>query len=37
MNYGSGDQLAFIGHSGSKHNAFYLHIAASTGLSCTPL
>ena len=35
-NYGSSDQLTFIGHSGSSHSVFYLYRAISVGLSFTP-
>ena len=34
-NYGSSDQLTFIGRSGSNRSAFYLCRATCVGLSCT--
>ena len=36
-NYGSSDQLMFIGCSGSNHSAFYLYRATNAGLSCLAL
>ena len=36
-NYGSSDQLTFIGRCGFNPTAFYLYRATNAGLSCTPL